>query len=99
MPSNIPGVMAAPNNARIKAVISRVEQSAQYPDKWLLEIEIVESQSISGPNFARPGKKAEGFTFRDAWDLPMPVTVEADAEYIGGPQKGVFQLTNLRQSQ
>lgn len=95
MQSHIPGIMAAPNSSRIKTRILRAEKSEQYADKWQLEFEILESENISGPNFARVGEKGEGFTFRPAWDLPLPVIVEAEAEYIGGPQKGLFQLTNL----
>ena len=98
MQPDISGVMAAPNSSRIKARILRVEQSMQYADKWQLEFEILESQNLSGPNFTRFGEKMEGFTFMPSWDLPLPVIVEAEAEYIGGPQKGLFQLTRLRLS-
>lgn len=88
--------MAAPNSSRIKAKILRVERSGQYADKWQFEFEILESQNAGGPNFAHVGAKAKGFTFRPAWDLPLPAIVEAEAEYIGGAQEGLFQLTNLR---
>ncbi len=96
MQPQISAMMAAPNSSRIKAKVLGANQSAQFPDKWELELEILDSQSVSGPNFARVGEKVQGFTFRDAWDLPTPVVIEADAEYIGGAQKGLFQLTNLR---
>lgn len=95
MQSDISGVIAAPNSSRIKARILRVAQSEQYADKWRLEFEILEAQNVSGPNFARVGEKVNGFTFSPKWNLPVPVIVEAEAEYIGGPQKGLFQLTSL----
>lgn len=90
------GVMAAPNRSRIKAKVLRVEQSAKYPDKWHLKLEILESKDVSGPNFARVGQKAEGFTFGSAWEAPPPAIIEADAEYIGGAQGGQFQLSDVR---
>ncbi len=93
------GVMAAPNSARMKAKILGARQSANFPDKWLLELEIIESQSTRGGAFATPGETREGFTFRSAWDLPLPAIVEAEAEYIGGPQGGLFHLTNLHPSE
>lgn len=96
MPFENSGVMVAPNCCRIKAKILQVEQSAQYPDKWLLGLEILASQPISGPNFAHVGEKVEGFMFGESWPHSPPVIVEADAEYIGGPHRGVFQLSNVQ---
>jgi hypothetical protein len=93
------GVMVTPNNSRIKAKILRVTQSEQYADKWQLEFEILELQNVTGASFACVGEKVEGFTFRAAWDIPLPAVVESDAEYIGGSQKGLFQLTNLQPCQ
>ena len=96
MNPNVQGVMAAPNRSRIKAKVLSVEQSAKYPDKWHLEFEVLESSDVSGPNFARVGQKAEGFSFSPAWDAPPQTIIEADAEYIGGAQGGQFQLTDVR---
>jgi hypothetical protein len=93
------GVMAAPNNSRIKARILRMAQSEQYADKWQLEFEILESRNVTGANFARVGEKVEGFTFSTAWDIPLLAVVEADAEYVGGSQNGLFHLTNLHPCQ
>lgn len=88
--------MAAPNKARITARILRAEQSAQYPDKWILELEILVSEGLSGPNFAKAGEKVDGFTFCPSWDLPLPATVEAEVEYLGGARKGLFHLTDVQ---
>ena len=90
------GVMAAPNRCRIKARVLHVEQSSTYPDKWLLELEIIESHDMSGPNFARVGKNVEGFSFGPAWGAPPQAVIAAEAEYIGGVQGGQFQLTDVR---
>ncbi|HEY8607969.1 MAG TPA: hypothetical protein VIM12_12715 [Noviherbaspirillum sp.] len=88
-------MMAAPNLARIRAIILHVEQSPQFPDKWMLAMEIEEAECLSGPHFARPALRAHAFTIRASWDLPVPVRVEAEAEYLGGARNGVFQLKNL----
>jgi hypothetical protein len=90
------GVMAAPNRSRIKARVLHVEQSSTYPDKWLLELEILESHDVSGPNFARVGTNVEGFSFGPAWDAAPQAIIEAEAEYIGAVQGGQFQLTDVR---
>jgi hypothetical protein len=95
-PDNARGVVAAPNRSRIKARVLHVEQSSTYPDKWLLELEIIESQDVSGPNFARVRKTVEGFSFGPAWEAPPQAIIEAEAEYIGGAQGGQFQLTDVR---
>jgi hypothetical protein len=95
MQQRVQGVMAAPNRAKIKARVLRVEQSPQYSDKWHLELEILASQNVSGPNFARIGEKVQGFAFGPAWEAPPPAIIEAEVEYIGGPQGGQFQLTNV----
>jgi hypothetical protein len=93
---HVQGVMAAPNRARIQARVLRAEQSTQDPEKWQLELEILASQTVSGPNFARVGEKVQGFTFGPAWEVPAQTIIEAEAEYIGGPHAGQFQLTNVR---
>jgi len=95
-PDDARDVIAAPNRSRIKAKVLHVEQSSTYPDKWLLELEVIKSQDVSGPNSARVGKYVEGFSFGPAWDAPPQAIIEAEAEYIGGTQGGQFQLTDVR---
>lgn len=96
MTPKLPTVMAAPNHARIKARILGLEQSTQYPDKWILQFEILESTALTGPNFAHVGETVEGFTFMNSATLKPQDIVEGEAEYIGGAQGGQFQLTNLK---
>lgn len=86
-------IMVAPNQARVRATILRAERAPEAGDKWLLEVEIGMTTPVHGPQRARPGLRAQAFTRRAEWDLP--VQVEADAEYIGGPRQGIFQLMNL----
>jgi hypothetical protein len=95
MQQRVEGVMASPNRVKIKARVLGVEQSTQYPDKWQLALEIIASRDVSGPNFARVGEKVQGFAFGPAWEAPPPTIIEAEAEYIGGPQGGQFHLTNV----
>lgn len=92
------GMLAAPNHSRIKARVIGVEQSATFPDKWQLRLEVLESNDVSGPNFARVGQQVEGFTFGASLDLPPEAVIEADVEYIGDARGGQFQLSNMRVS-
>ena len=90
-----PSVMAAPNRCRITAKIMQMRSSARYPDKRELEIEILASEPLKGPNFAKVGQKSRAFTFEDSDALMAGNVVTAQAEFIGGRGQGVFQLTQL----
>lgn len=90
------GIMAAPNSSHIKAHILSVERSEQAPNRWNLNIEILSAESIEGPNFARANTQARAFTFDPPGGLTAGRTLTASAEYLGGPQGGWFQLTDLK---
>ena len=90
-----PSVMAAPNRCRLTAKILQVQPSAKYPDKRELEIEILASEPLEGPNFARVGQKSHAFTFEASDALKVGNVVTAQAEFIGGRGQGVFQITQL----
>ncbi len=88
-------MLAAPNRCRIKARVNSLQRPAHFPDKVELEIEILETREVSGPNFARAGQTAQAFTF----DPPATVTegaiIECTAEFLGDPRGGRFQLTDI----
>jgi hypothetical protein len=91
------GVPAAPNRSRITARVTRSAPSERWPDRAELEIEILESTGVSGPNFAHPGDTASAFTFT-APTAPADLEgrlITASAEYLGGPRGGTFQLSDL----
>ncbi len=88
-------IMAAPNQCAIKARVLNLERSPQFSDKWLLDIEILESKQIMGPNFARVGQSVKGFTFESISNIVPGSILQAKAEYIGDVRKGQFQLTDL----
>jgi hypothetical protein len=90
-----PSVMAAPNRCHITAKIMQIRPSAKYPDKRELEIEILASEPLEGPNFAKVGQKCHAFTFEASDALKVGDVVTAQAEFIGGRGQGVFQLTRL----
>jgi hypothetical protein len=90
-----PSVMAAPNRCHITAKIIQIRPSAEYPDKKELEIEILATEPLEGPNFAKAGQKSHAFTFEDSDALMVGNVVTAKAEFIGGRGQGVFQLTQL----
>ena len=99
MPVDGPSVMAAPNRCNITAKIIQIQPSAKHPDKWELEIEILTSESLEGPNFATVGQKSRAFTFETSVALKVGNVVTAQAEFIGSRGQGVFQLTQLALSE
>ena len=90
-----PGVPAAPNRSGIKARVLGVEQSSTFPDKWAVDLEILESKSLEGPNFARVGEEAKGFTFGDTIDLSPGSVITAEAEFLGDAGGGEFRLSEI----
>ena len=95
MPSTPRGAMAAPNQCEIKAKVTKVERSLKFADKWNLDLEILESKDVSGPNFARAGESAKGFTFESISDLSPNSVLTARAEFLGDQGGGQFQLSRI----
>jgi hypothetical protein len=89
------GVMAAPNQSEIKAKVLATEQSPDFQDKLLLELEILNSKSLNGPNFARVGEKVKGFTFESKSKFSEGAIITAQAEFLGDERGGRFQLTQV----
>lgn len=95
MAPNLRGVMAAPNRSEIKAKVLQIEQSSQFADKWYFELEILETNHISGPNFVRLGQKIKAFTVGEIPKLSPQSTLTAQAEFIGDQHGGQLQLTQI----
>lgn len=94
------GVMAAPNKVKIKATVLNLRQDSQFQDKWHLEMEILSSESVMGPNFARTGERVNGFAFESTpgfspQNIAPGKTIAAEAEYVGGPTNGIFRLNRI----
>lgn len=89
------GVMAAPNSCEIRAEVLTLEQSANFADKWELELDILASTPLSGPNFARVGEQVRGFTFDPPPQLRTGSIIRARAEFLGDARGGQFQLRDL----
>jgi hypothetical protein len=85
-------VTAAPNRCRLTARVADLRRSEVFPDKSELEIYILESEAITGPNFARPGERKEAFTLVPVGDLAPGNTIRAEAEFLGDERGGKFQL-------
>lgn len=88
-------MMAAPNRSRITARVLAVKQSPDWPDKWLLDIEILASEGVEGPNFATPGRRGPAFVIGEKCDVPVMSTIQAFGEYIGDGHGGQWQLTDV----
>ncbi len=89
------GMPAAPNQCEIKAKVLQVDQSSDFPDKWYIEMEILESTSVTGPNFARVGEKTKGFTFKETSPVSPGDVIKAQAEFLGDERGGQFQLSEV----
>jgi hypothetical protein len=89
-------VPVAPNQARIRAKVLRVEQSPDFSDKWLFELQIIESQAVYGGNFARVGQNAKGFTITPTCTLSGGEIITAQAQFLGDMRGGRFQLVDIR---
>lgn len=92
-------MMVSPNQSRIRARVLKIEQSAQFSDKWNLEIEILMIQSIEGGMFAEVGQKVHAFTIADQLSFKQNDVISAGAEYLGDYTGGSFQLTQIRVDQ
>jgi len=97
MPPGSDTVDAAPNLSQIKIRVESARQSSQFPEKVELTFELLESESLDGPDFISRhiGKQLEGFTFNPTTELTAGVLLKAQASYIGGPHSGVFHLSEL----
>ena len=89
------GVPAAPNRCAITAEVLGVRQSPAFPDKRELDLKIIESRNITGPNFARPGEHAQAFAVGSTLDIPPGTTITAQAEFVGDEHGGKLRLTDV----
>lgn len=92
-------VPAQPNQSEIKAKVLKVEQSPIFADRWHVEIEVMESRPLVGPNFARVGERVSGFTFAPSAPTEAGDVVSANAEFIGDERGGQFQLSAIKHDQ
>jgi hypothetical protein len=74
----------------------RSEQSPAFADKWLLDLEIVDSKTLRGGNFARSGQKVKAFAVEPPEGLSEGCTITAQAEFLGNPRGGQFRLTDIQ---
>ncbi len=92
-------MMVAPNHSKIRARVLRINQSPQFKDKWDLEIEILMIQPIQGGAFAEAGQTVQAFTISEQLPFTQNDVISAEAEYLGDPTGGTFQLTEIKVEQ
>lgn len=95
MMPNGPRVTAAPNRCEIQAKVLRGQRSAKFPDKYFLDLQILRSRSIAGPNFAQVGSQVKAFTLDPVSGPLEGLTIRARAEFLGDERGGVFRLTRI----
>jgi hypothetical protein len=86
----VAGVSAAPNRILLSAEVISLGEPVNSKRKLRARIESV--KCLSGPCFAEQGQQVDCFTFLDASHLVTGTRFKAEAEYIGGPHRGVYQL-------
>lgn len=100
MESRFNRVMAVPNECTMKARVISAERSRHISNKWQLEIEILDSTSVFGPNFAKKGQVARAFTFCDPGIFAgKDACVTTRAEFIGDENGGQFQLIAMQRQE
>jgi hypothetical protein len=77
-----------------------LEQDEQFSDKWNLDLDIMESTSITGPNFASPGERIKGFAFESTPNFSPQLlepgnVIVAQAEYVGDESGGAYRIKQI----
>ncbi|GAB4365161.1 MAG: hypothetical protein Kow00121_01500 [Elainellaceae cyanobacterium] len=91
----VQNMLVAPNQNRILGKVLRIERSPQFTDRWNLKIEILSIQPIHGGIFAEAGQIVDAFTITEQLLFKKDNVISADAEYVGNPNGGWFQLTRI----
>jgi hypothetical protein len=86
------GVIAAPNESRVKGVVTDIQWSGSAEDKLALVIRVEEYSPISGPCFLEKDQLINGFFYTNSLDFDIGDTISAKVEYIGGPHKGIYHI-------
>ena len=91
------GVPAAPNRCFVEARIVSREQNQRWGDKSHLSLELLGTQDIEGPNFARAlvGSEIKAFGFDVGPEVSPGSHVRAEAEFHGDERGGTFQLSHI----
>lgn len=83
-------VSAAPNRILLHGQVIRFDK--RVDSKIYLRVKVEGFECLSGPCFAEKGQEVNCFTFLEASHLSPGASVKAEAEYIGGPHQGSYQL-------
>ena len=86
-------ITAAPNESLLKIKLITCNRSAEDARKWMLCFEIMAVTAVFGPQFAKPGKNAEGFSFETFQAFKPGDIVNVHAEYLGDAHRGYYQIT------
>src|SRR5262245_56272497 len=87
--------MASPNENLVTARVIKIERSAQWPNKWLLLVEVVDSKNVHGAQFVKAGQQVEAFAFGAEAPARISEVIRASAEYIGDARSGQLKLFDI----
>ncbi len=94
------GVKVAPNKCEIKAKILNIGQDSKYSDKWNLELKVLKTENLNGPNFANVGDEVKGFAFESTSNffprsLSTGSLITIQAEFVGDEQGVKFRIKKI----
>lgn len=89
-------VQAEPNKTQIKFEVLKTWKNADFSEKTELEIKILPVEGEIEEGFIKTGQIYRGFTFEQAEELELGKVYLGEGEYIGGPAKGMVQLSKIR---
>ena len=93
-------VAAAPNKCIIIGKMKSYRRVSDSPLKYALEVEVLDSKGVEKlPNF---GKRFIGSTISataalDLSTLKLGVTIQCEAKFVGGPLKGRFRVSDIKE--
>ncbi len=89
-------VQAEPNKTQIKFEVLKKLENPDFSEKTELEIKILPSEGEVVERFIKSGQIYRGFTFEQEEELEVGKIYLGEGEYIGGPDRGMVQLTKIR---
>jgi hypothetical protein len=99
--SNFGSVSAAPNRSLIEAKILTLNRSRDFPDKWILKMDVLKSTALSGSWVIKDRENIEGFVFESTpvFNPQMMIVgseITAEVEFLGDPRGGIFQIHRIK---
>lgn len=93
-------VSAAPNKCILIGNLKSYQLEVKVPTRFTLELEVLDSKNVEDmPNFATRhiGSIIRASVFEDISHLKPGTVIRCEAEYVGGPFKGRFRVSDIKE--